>query len=336
MAKSREILTGMVSRDLPWGESFSHGVREELARIRLKTRCRPWMLAAILEDAKVFAAYGGKALRFSQASAARLTIKLLKEAEASFTWERVQKTAGSLYVIKLPAELALSQDFSGISLADNPNWSALPRCCRRAWLGGLFLVAGSVSAPERGYHLEWTFQSEVTALALQCCLRLEDMQPYVLKRRGAFVVSLKRAQDVASALSLIGATSARLQFEETRAMKETTNNLHRRVNAETANLSRSVQAAVRQIGKLRYLAAEGILGRLPGELRQLAELRMANAEASLRELGEMAEPPLTRGTVARRLTKLEKMVDSLGVPTYGCEATLDLPDFDCLSEEGEY
>jgi hypothetical protein len=121
-------------------------------------------------------------------------------------------------------------------------------------------------------------------------------------RRGLFVVSLKRAEDVAQALSIVGATRARLRFEEVRALKETRNQLRRKVNAEAANLERVTRAAVRQL--------EG----LPRGLAEVARLRLRHQDLSLREIGERLNPPLTRATVGRKLAVLERMAAALGDP----------------------
>ena len=187
-------------------------------------------------------------------------------------------------------------------------------CCRRHWLSGLFLAFGSISDPHKEYCLELALPSHALAERASVCLRLDGVKPSLSKRRRTWVVTLKRASDIAETLSIMGANSARLNFEEVLALKETRNDVRRRVNAESANMARSSLASVRQIGCLRLLQREGILTSLPSDLQSIALARLDNPEASLRELGAMFEPNIPRTTLSRKLAKLEALSKELGEP----------------------
>lgn len=180
-------------------------------------------------------------------------------------------------------------------------------CCRRSWLRGLFLCFGFVSEPKKEYNLEWVLPGRELALRVRSCLLLEGFKPVLTQRRSSWTVSLRRAEEAASALSVIGANSARLNYEEVRALKETRNEVSRRVNAESANLARTSVASVRQISFIKTLMEAEAWPELSPELREVGRLRLENPEASLRELCAMFTPPLARTTLCRRLKKLEDL-----------------------------
>lgn len=190
----------------------------------------------------------------------------------------------------------------------------LKLCCRRHWLSGLFLTFGSISDPRKEYCLELALPGRSLAEKASICLKLDGVKSSISKRRQTWVVTLKRASDIAEALSIMGANSARLNFEEVLALKETRNDVRRRVNAENANMARSSLASVRQIGCLRLLQREGVLASLSPDFQSIALARLENPEASLRELGTMFEPNIPRTTLSRKLAKLEALSKELGQP----------------------
>jgi hypothetical protein len=289
------------------GQTFSWQAREEVVH-RLPTRacCQDALLGALLSA-------GGKALpgeevelRSRSAALARLALRLLKSAGRQVSWDcREVRALGRSNLYRLRV--------SGAAWSPD-RVPAGVRCCRRAWLAGWFAASGSVCPAQTGYHMEWTSRCEAHADALAECLLAEGLQAHRMVRRGLFVVSLKRGEEVAQALSIVGATRARLRFEEVRALKETRNQLRRRVNAEAANLERVTRAAVRQLGCLRLLESRGRLEGLPQGLAEVARLRLRHQDLSLREIGERLNPKLTRATVGRKLASLERMAAALGDP----------------------
>lgn len=276
-------------------DSFSHDAREEIAHRNFAPCCGRALLASLAASARVYKSHG-LAVRLKSASAARLAISLLKKNNLSFSWKKLN----SSYII------SFSEPLPEYSLAD------YAQCCRRAWLAGCFLCSGSVSSPKRGYHMEWAQDKEV-ADKLSEILTEEGLAPLVSLRRGAYVVILKRADDICSALSVMGATQARLAFEEMRALKETRGDIKRRVNAETANLERSSEASARQLALVRRLAEKSSLSDLPGVLGDLARCRLENPDMSFRELGELMSPPLSRPAVGRKFSQLEKFAAKAGI-----------------------
>ncbi len=209
-----------------------------------------------------------------------------------------------------PSESGKNESFSG-----SGKTLTLKLCCRRHWLSGLFLIFGSISDPHKEYCLELALPSRSLAEKVSICLQLDGVKPSLSQRRRTWVVTLKRASDISETLSIMGANSARLNFEEVLALKETRNDVRRRVNAESANMARSSLASVRQIGCLRLLQREGLLASLPVDLQNIALARLDNPEASLSELGAMFEPKIPRTTLSRKLAKLEALSRELGQPT---------------------
>lgn len=182
---------------------------------------------------------------------------------------------------------------------------------RRAYLRGLFLGAGSVANPEKRHHLELVFGDEGQARLARQLLTGFGLKPGLTQRQHKFVVYLKGGEDIASFLNLVGAHQALLEYENVRALKSVKNQVNRQVNADTANLARTVEAAERHIEKLKFLARTIGLKSLPAGLRQVAEARLAHPEASLAELGQLLDPPLGKSGVNHRLRKLSQLADEI-------------------------
>lgn len=180
-------------------------------------------------------------------------------------------------------------------------------CCKRAFLRGLFLARGSVSKPESAYHLEILFPGEEMARAAQKLARGKGVRFHRTERKNAVVLYLKESEQIVDFLRLIGANSALLEFENVRIYKSMKNQVNRMVNCETANLEKTLEASFRQVENIRHLVDRvGVKG-LPPALQELAVLRLDYPDMSLKELGEMMNPPLTKSGVAYRMRKLEKL-----------------------------
>lgn len=185
-------------------------------------------------------------------------------------------------------------------------------CCRRAYLRGSFLGGGSVTNPEQGYHLELVSNSEDYAKALAELINTyPSLQAKIILRKNFYVVYMKEGEQIVDFLNIIGAHSALLNLENIRIYKDLRNQTNRLVNCETANLNKTVEAAVRQIEQIRLLDRTLGLDKLPKGLREIAALRLQYPEASLKELGEMLSPPVGKSGVNHRLRKLEEMAGQI-------------------------
>ncbi|MBC1376538.1 DNA-binding protein WhiA [Listeria sp. FSL L7-0091] len=187
------------------------------------------------------------------------------------------------------------------------------RSAKRAYLRGAFLASGSVNNPETSsYHLEIFSVYEEHNEAICALMNQFDLNARTLERKNGFITYLKEAEKITEFLSIIGATSALLHFEDVRIMRDMRNSVNRLVNCETANLNKTINAAVRQIDNIKYIQSTVGLEALPDRLREIAELRIANEDVTLKELGEM----LTTGQVSKsginhRLRKLDQIAERL-------------------------
>lgn len=187
------------------------------------------------------------------------------------------------------------------------------RSAKRAYLRGAFLASGSVNNPETSsYHLEIFSVYEEHNEAICALMNQFDLNARTLERKNGFITYLKEAEKITEFLSIIGAISALLHFEDVRIMRDMRNSVNRLVNCETANLNKTINAAVRQIDNIKYIQSTVGLEALPERLREIAALRIANEDVTLKELGEM----LTTGQVSKsginhRLRKLDQIAERL-------------------------
>lgn len=181
----------------------------------------------------------------------------------------------------------------------------------RAYIRGAFLGGASISNPEKTYHLEFVTHSLEYAEDLSKLINKFGLNSKVIQRKNSYIVYLKEGEQIVDLLNIIGAHSALLELENIRIMKEMRNNVNRLVNCETANLSKTVNAAVRQVESIRLIEREIGLQRLPKNLREIAELRLNYPDESLKELGEMLDPVVGKSGVNHRLRKIEKIADEL-------------------------
>ncbi|MCL2812719.1 MAG: DNA-binding protein WhiA [Clostridia bacterium] len=192
-----------------------------------------------------------------------------------------------------------------------PKGALAKGCCRRAFLRGAFLASGSLSNPEKEYHLEFVARDPRFGAALNALLAKFRLSAKMVRRKGLVVVYLKEAENIATLLNLIGAHGALLTLENVRIHKDLRNNVNRVVNCDSANLGKTVDAASRQIEAIERIRDRVGFGRLPLVLRQVAEARLEHREVSLQELGELLDPPLGKSGVNHRLRRLMAYADAI-------------------------
>ena len=184
-------------------------------------------------------------------------------------------------------------------------------CCEQAFLRGVFLVCGTVTNPEKDYHLE--FVTAKQRLSLDLLRILEDVTPKIkqIRRKNGYALYIKDGEGIEDILGYMGAASSFLRMLNIRATKDVRNSVNRRMKFETANLSRTIDASVAQVNSIRTIEQLSSLDSLSEDLRELALLRLNNREASLNELGTLMHPPLSRSAVNRRFIKLSMTADEL-------------------------
>lgn len=214
---------------------------------------------------------------------------------------------------RLLGETCLLDEDGNISECMSPMHHRLLKqnCCRRAFIRGAFLAVGSVSDPEKSYHFEIVCAAPEKARQLQELLASYDVDAKVVLRKRHYVVYIKEGSQIVELLGLMGAHISLMQLENVRIVKEMRNSVNRKVNCETANLNKTVSAAVRQAEDIRYIQEKIGLDKLPMDLEETARLRLEHTEASLKELGDMLSPKVGKSGVNHRLRKLSQIADDL-------------------------
>ncbi|MBE5870203.1 MAG: DNA-binding protein WhiA [Lachnospiraceae bacterium] len=184
-------------------------------------------------------------------------------------------------------------------------------CCKRAYLRGVYLAAGSMSDPDKSYHLEFVCQREEQAHQLVSVLAAFELEAKIVLRKKYYVVYFKEGEGIVEILGIMEAHVALMELENTRILKEMRNSINRRVNCETANIAKTVSAATKQTEDIIYIRDHYGFGNLPANLAQMAQIRLANPDATLKELGELADPPIGKSGVNHRLRKLGELADKL-------------------------
>ena len=184
-------------------------------------------------------------------------------------------------------------------------------CCKKAFIRGFFLASGSVNDPNKAYHFEIVVHNKEMAEILKETINSFELDAKIVKRKKYYVVYLKEGSMIVDILNIMEAYVSLMDMENVRILKDMRNDINRRVNCETANIKKTVSAAVRQIEDIEYIENTKGLKYLSKQLKELAELRLSEPEANLSELGEMLNPPISKSGVNHRLRKISKIADEL-------------------------
>ena len=184
-------------------------------------------------------------------------------------------------------------------------------CCRRAFLRGAFLGAGSMSDPNKSYHFEIVCDSDVMAKQIQRLMCDFSMDAKIVRRKKSYVVYLKEGDQIADILNIMEAHVSLMELENIRILKDMRNTVNRKVNCETANIHKTVSAAVKQVEDITYIKNTVGLDELPEGLEEIAKVRLQYPEATLKELGDLLIVPLGKSGVNHRLRKLSNIAEKL-------------------------
>ena len=184
-------------------------------------------------------------------------------------------------------------------------------CCRRAFIRGAFLASGSISDPEKFYHFEIVCATMAKAEQLKNIILTFSIDAKIVARKKYFVVYIKEGSQIVDILNVMEAHVALMNLENIRIMKEMRNSVNRQVNCETANINKTVAAAVRQLEDIEYIRDTAGLSSLPDNLYEIAQIRLDRPEATLKELGEALSPPVGKSGVNHRLRKLCAIAERL-------------------------
>lgn len=314
--------------------SFSHEIKNELAHLEPDARC-----CEIAELAGLVRMDGtilignrkgiGLELVTENNAVARKAYKGLKklfQVETEITVQRRNRLKkNNVYLVRVPGQPKVMEvlDVLGLmkdGLMYNPEISETlvqKECCRRSYLRGVFLGAGSLSDPMNSYHLEIVANSEEYAESLVKLIETFGLHPKISSRKNVLLVYLKESEQIADFLNIIGAHQALLELENIRIQKEMRNQVNRLVNCESANMNKTIDAAYRQRMNIELIQKYYGFEKLSEGLRAVAEARMEYPEVSLKELGTFMDPPIGKSGINHRMRKLEELADELRSKGYG-------------------
>lgn len=184
-------------------------------------------------------------------------------------------------------------------------------CCKRAFIRGAFLCTGSISDPEKFYHYEITCSSYEKALQLQKMMQTFQLCAKIVERKRYFVVYIKEGSGIVDILNVMEAHNALMELENVRIIKEVRNSVNRKVNCETANLNKTISAAVKQQEDIRFIQETIGLSKLPDSLEEVARIRLESTDYSLKEIGEMLSVKVGKSGVNHRLRKISEIAENL-------------------------
>jgi hypothetical protein len=279
--------------------SFSQEVKEELVKLDVGARhCQIAEIAAILIYSQSIKAYCGKNhIEFD--SDAPLVIKRCKVlSEKLFKENSKNNEEKILQAIKYTVGDSVVSPIVIKSI-----------CCKRAYLRGAFIGTGSMSNPQKGYHLEFVCIDEKQAGELVDTLQVFDIKAKIVQRKKYHVVYIKESEEIVELLNVMGAHVSLMNLENLRILKDMRNSINRRVNCEAANITKTVNAATKQIEDIEYIKLHYGFENLSENLREIASLRLEYPEATLKELGEKLN--VGKSGVNHRLRKLSELADKL-------------------------
>ena len=184
-------------------------------------------------------------------------------------------------------------------------------CCKQAYLRGAFMACGSISDPDKNYHLEYVFSDEETALELMDVLESFDISSRLIWRKKSHVIYIKDAEKISMILGIMGARKHLLDFENLRVFKTVSNEINRKVNCETANIAKTAKAFVSFQEDIEYIEHTKGIAFLPVTLIEIARLKLDHPGATLKELGEMLSPPISKSGVNHRLRKISEIAEKI-------------------------
>ncbi len=182
-------------------------------------------------------------------------------------------------------------------------------CCKRSFIRGAFLAAGSISDPNKGYHFEIVCNYESQAIQLVKAMNVFDVEAKYVSRNGKYVAYLKEGAQIVEILRVMEAAHSVMELENIRVVKEVRGTINRKVNCETANIGKTVSTAVRQIEDINLIDEHLGLENLPPQLQEIAAVRLEYPDTPLGSLGQYLDPPIGKSGVNHRLKKLAKIAE---------------------------
>ena len=294
--------------------SFSYKTKEELCRVNPgKDCCAVAECYGMLLYGNAFSAREIRIVTGNAALGKRITEQFLRAFSMLFdAVPDPDKTGKQAYIIENPDKLKRVFDSYGIShenlLAHHVNLGVLEEdCCRRSFVRGAFLTGGAITDPAKSYHLELVTAHYNVSREMYSLLLDMGFSPKETLRAGNYVTYFKQSAAIEDCLAMAGAPLAAMEIMSNKIEKEMRNTVNRKVNCDTANVSKIVDAAAVQISAITKIVDTGVFDTLPEKLRQTASLRLDNPELSIKELAEISTPQVSKSCLNHRLRKLVTM-----------------------------
>jgi len=305
--------------------SFAAQTKKELTQVEADTCCERAELSALLRmNGSVQLSNRKVILDISteNAAIARRIYSLIKKYYDVHTELLVRKKMrlkkNNVYIVRIPTQVQeILKDLhivsEGFIFTDGIDQQIIANnCCKRAYLRGAFMAGGSVNNPEgSSYHLEIASMYEEHCQALVDLANEFGLNARCIERKKGFIFYIKEGEKIIDLLSMIGAHQALFKFEDVRIMRDMRNSVNRIVNCETANLNKTIGAAVRQIDNIKLLQKEVGLESLPDKLREVAEVRLAHPDINLKEVGELLKGSVSKSGVNHRLRKIDELAEKI-------------------------
>ena len=305
--------------------SFASEMKNELTRIEVDECCMKSELSALIKMNGAVSYFEGQwviNVQTENAAIARRIFSLIKNVYKIeidlLVRKKMKLKKNNVYICRIKKEakdvLADLDIFSSGMLTNTITDEIKSKdCCRRSYLRGAFLAGGSVNNPETSaYHLEIASLYEDHASALTDLMNDYELNAKYIDRKRGYTIYLKEAEKIAEFLSLIGGYQALLKFEDIRIVRDMRNSVNRLVNCETANLNKTINAAMRQVENIKFIDEEIGIDELPERLREVARLRVEHQDMTLKEIGEaVSTGTISKSGINHRLRKLDQIADKL-------------------------
>lgn len=298
--------------------SFSSEVKEELAKQFSKSRhCQLAELAGMLEMEGSYDKASGQ-LRMDTDNV------LLKEKYVGLVQRAFAIDAGKTLEPKESEKIlsALRWDVKKETPLNEQRADGMlvqQMCCKRAFIRGAFLAAGSISDPNKSYHFEIACRTMEQAMQLQELVGYFEAEGKIVQRKERYVLYIKEGSQIVDMLNVMEAYVSLMKLENVRILKEMRNSVNRKVNCETANINKTVNAAVKQIEDIKKIQKYIGFDQLPKPLAEVAQVRLDYPEATLKELGTYLDPPVGKSGVNHRLHKLAAIAEEFENPVQTTE-----------------
>lgn len=306
--------------------SFASETKKELTNLEVKSCCSKAELSALIRMNGSLSFSNRKLtldIQTENAAIARRIYTLIKKSyDASvelLVRKKMRLKKNNVYIVRLVDQARviledlkiLNEDFSFIH--DISSELIKKKCCKRSYLRGAFLAGGSINNPETSsYHVEIFSLYKEHNKALCELMNMFHLNGKTLERKKGFITYLKEAEKITEFLSVIGAHNALLRFEDVRIVRDMRNSVNRLVNCETANLNKTIGAAIRQVENIRLIEEVVGLDTLPEKLREIARLRVDYQDVTLKELGEMVSGgKISKSGINHRLRKIDEIAEKL-------------------------